>query len=552
MVDDERRRAAEQRRRKLARRLAWKLAHPDSDAPHGALSHSGSATAKQALRLIARGDATITGVETVERIADGLHIPGGMLGLAARCWENTTATGTQPAREDESMHRRQLLRGALGTGLTGTAFKSVADILYDVDRPLASTAGAADLVHRQTVAEQHSYGYAGRAPAEALADLIADFADITPLLRRPQPTNTRVELSRIMAQLGGMTAIVLHDLGDRREAVTWFTTAGRAANESGDRALHAWILARHAMVPLNFGAPNAAAQLAEQARRTAGTAPTAAATLAAAVAAVAARAHALAGRRHDATGALHVADSLAESLPTGERADTWFGHPDQKHHVHLSHALTALGDTTRARHSQARALALSAPTSTLTRTLLRLDAATCQHHDGDTLQACEAATRALTDIPAAFRTGLVRSRANDLCAPSPRPCAPHRPHETSPTRSPRSNPPLGTRCALPDRRGFRDLKSQLLLRPVFHRLEHRIRAHVLICWLALLLIRVAERTTGQTWRNTNRQLGRISQVTLAGPAGTVVQTTPLRPEHKAIYQALSVQPPARVTAFDPR
>ena len=27
---------------------------------------------------------------------------------------------------------------------------------------------------------------------------------------------------------------------------------------------------------------------------------------------------------------------------------------------------------------------------------------------------------------------------------------------------------------------------------MFHRLEHRIRAHVLICWLALLLTRVAE------------------------------------------------------------
>jgi hypothetical protein len=110
---------------------------------------------------------------------------------------------------------------------------------------------------------------------------------------------------------------------------------------------------------------------------------------------------------------------------------------------------------------------------------------------------------------------------------------------------------LGYKNLLEAERGFRDLKSQLLLRPVFHRLEHRIRAHVLICWLALLLTRVAERGSGQTWRNINRQLGRISQVTLAGPAGTVVQTTPLGAEQKAIYQALSVQPPARVTTFDP-
>jgi transposase len=110
---------------------------------------------------------------------------------------------------------------------------------------------------------------------------------------------------------------------------------------------------------------------------------------------------------------------------------------------------------------------------------------------------------------------------------------------------------LGYKNLLEAERGFRDLKSDLLLRPVFHRLEHRIRAHVLICWLALLLTRVAERASGLTWRNINRQLGRITQVTLAGPAGTVVQTTPLKPEQKAIYQALSIQPPPRVTTFDP-
>ena len=110
---------------------------------------------------------------------------------------------------------------------------------------------------------------------------------------------------------------------------------------------------------------------------------------------------------------------------------------------------------------------------------------------------------------------------------------------------------LGYKNLLEAERGFRDLKSTLLLRPVFHRLEHRIRAHVLICWLALLLTRVAERGSGLSWRNINRQLGRISQVALAGPAGTVTQTTPLNPDQKAIYQALSIQPPARLTAFDP-
>jgi transposase len=110
---------------------------------------------------------------------------------------------------------------------------------------------------------------------------------------------------------------------------------------------------------------------------------------------------------------------------------------------------------------------------------------------------------------------------------------------------------LGYKNLLEAERGFRDLKSELLLRPVFHRLEHRIRAHVLICWLALLLTRLAERTCGQTWRTIRRETGRLKQVTLAGEAGTITQTTPLRPGQHAIYQALSIQPPPRVSAFDP-
>ncbi|MDG4796939.1 hypothetical protein [Micromonospora sp. WMMD1082] len=362
------------------------------------------------ISLVARGEARITGIDTIERIADGLRIPGAMVGLAARSWESHTGVEQQPAREDESMHRRNLLRSALAAGLTAAPLTELSDVLAKADNALAVT-DPADLGHLEAATEKHSYGYGGRAPTDVLADLIADFADVVPLLQRPQPAVTRTALTRIMGQLGGMAAVVLHDLGNQREAYSWFATAARSAEESGDRQLHAWILARKAMLPLNFGAPQAAAELAEQARRIAGTAPTAVATLAAAVTG---RAYALAGRRDEATAALRDADRLADRLNETERADTWFGHCEQKHHVHLSHALTALGETNRARESQAHALALSAPTSTLTPTLLRLDAAACQHRDGHTIDACHAATATLVGVPARYRTGLARRRAVDL------------------------------------------------------------------------------------------------------------------------------------------
>jgi len=74
-------------------------------------------------------------------------------------------------------------------------------------------------------------------------------------------------------------------------------------------------------------------------------------------------------------------------------------------------------------------------------------------------------------------------------------------------------------------RGWRDMKSVLDLRPVYHRLEERIRAHVILCWLALLLVRVGENQAGQIWPALRRELQRIAIGTFTGPAGTFRQRT---------------------------
>jgi transposase len=110
---------------------------------------------------------------------------------------------------------------------------------------------------------------------------------------------------------------------------------------------------------------------------------------------------------------------------------------------------------------------------------------------------------------------------------------------------------LGYKNLLEAERAFRDLKTTLELRPVFHRLEHRIRAHVLLCWLALLLVRVAERQTGSTWRRSNTELGRLHLVTLAGPAGRLEQTTTLTSVQREVFAATGIAPPPPVTSLQP-
>jgi Transposase DDE domain len=103
---------------------------------------------------------------------------------------------------------------------------------------------------------------------------------------------------------------------------------------------------------------------------------------------------------------------------------------------------------------------------------------------------------------------------------------------------------LGYKQLLQIERGWRDMKTTIELRPVHHRKEDRIRAHVILCWLALLLIRIAETQTGESWRNLRDELQRIHLGTFSGPAGTSQQRTELTPRQRDILAALGVdQPP---------
>jgi hypothetical protein len=73
---------------------------------------------------------------------------------------------------------------------------------------------------------------------------------------------------------------------------------------------------------------------------------------------------------------------------------------------------------------------------------------------------------------------------------------------------------LGYKTLYEVERGWRDTKSTIDLRPVYHRKEERIAAHVQLCWLALLVLRVAEVEVGDTSRNIRNELDRMHLVAL--------------------------------------
>ena len=98
-------------------------------------------------------------------------------------------------------------------------------------------------------------------------------------------------------------------------------------------------------------------------------------------------------------------------------------------------------------------------------------------------------------------------------------------------------------------RGFRTIKSDIEIGPMYHRLPRRIRAHALICFLALILHRVLR----MRLKKANREespgrlldaLKRIQQQAASTASGQVVRgVTKLAQEQKELFAAIGVPTP---------
>jgi transposase len=105
---------------------------------------------------------------------------------------------------------------------------------------------------------------------------------------------------------------------------------------------------------------------------------------------------------------------------------------------------------------------------------------------------------------------------------------------------------LGYKQLLEVERAFRTLKTTLDLRPVYHRKDERIQAHVFLCFLALLLVRIAERKTNMTWDRIKAQMERLHLIDFFSKDGHVLQTTEPTSEHVNILKMLKIQSPKRI------
>ena len=102
---------------------------------------------------------------------------------------------------------------------------------------------------------------------------------------------------------------------------------------------------------------------------------------------------------------------------------------------------------------------------------------------------------------------------------------------------------LGYKQLLEVERAFRTLKSSLSLRPIYHSKDDRIRSHVLICWLALLLVRLAEVETDMSWAVIRRIMQRLHLGEFLNEKNRVLRHTALSSEQANILKRLKITPP---------
>jgi transposase len=97
--------------------------------------------------------------------------------------------------------------------------------------------------------------------------------------------------------------------------------------------------------------------------------------------------------------------------------------------------------------------------------------------------------------------------------------------------------------------GFKVLKSDIEIGPVYHRLPQRIRSHALVCFMALILYRVMRMRLSAAQRSESpatllEQLKRIHQQTVQTADGkTLTGLTEMTPAQKSLFAALELALP---------
>jgi len=326
------------------------------------------------------------------------------------------------SEEDENILRRALLQLLSNkpdlAKLDGSVLGACEGVRRRMDHTLVSaTVSPAMLDQWEEATLSFGRQYTTTAPLRLLCDVLLELSSVRNAMSRRQPIDLQERLCRMAAQLSGLSGMIMINLGDHRLARSFFRTGRTAADETGDRALRAWVTAREALVPLYYGDAREALNLAKKSRDLAGQTPCAAQAMAPVVEARAlAMLSGVDSKKEvvdQAKRALARARNAFSHMKSADQEDMAFGYTERQLFFYQGDVLTKLGQTLEAEVVLGQALD-KYQDHIIDQTLIRLDRAQCRLIEGNLDEALDISTRAMSLLGPEYRTDFIMRPAQAL------------------------------------------------------------------------------------------------------------------------------------------
>jgi hypothetical protein len=356
-------------------------------------------------QIMTKPHKRITSMHAIERIADGLKIPGHLVGLADRPWEKEDVEPDN--QEVDPMLRRGVLKIG-GAALVGGVLDALDHEPEAMKTILDATSVTEDrLLYYERTAKTLGVEVVRVAPTEVLNTAVGHFRSVRRLVKERQRTAHRVRLVRVSARLATIVGEVLFNEGKFDLARHWYTTGYHAALDVGDRYLADTALAGQAYLATYSDDPLGVLRIVgpRLEGRHSLTPPVAW------LWSFKAKAHAARGEKSETAAAFDqahraLAGSAAEQVTPGI-----FSFVPEKLSLYEASAYVALHDPQRAARAAADALEQYDLTETTEPALVRFERASALVQAGEVEEACRYAVATVLD-PRTYPSITVKTRAH--------------------------------------------------------------------------------------------------------------------------------------------
>ena len=320
-----------------------------------------------------------------------------------------------PPDPGNDVERRELLKG-IGSFIAGAILNPrLNDLVTSEPHALLRTLGtnsidAMAMEYYDAATEELGLRFPTVAPLVLLDATVECFSAVRQFLEMRSTFVQHRRLCWLAARLAGLTGVILHETNDHTNAKAWFAAADKAARESEDHQLRAWVLVKKALIPTYTGQPVAVLRLMDEA---ASLIPHGRGVVAARVYANAARAYAAMGSPNDFETSMDRARAALEQAPKEDRRGGVFCFTEKQLAFYTGTCYIRLEQPAAARAVIHDAIGLYRRTEVMDPAIMRIDIAVSHFQEGEIEEACRWALQAI-DVPTRYRNGSLLQRTVEL------------------------------------------------------------------------------------------------------------------------------------------